>query len=399
MNFLHASEKQTGRFGLLFPDAGANGLFESFCPYRVCPMGAHIDHQHGKVLGMAIDRGVSILFSPSDDKTVTVASMNFEGIKSFSLSDVPDKQNDWADYIRGAALALLRHHGLQHGIYALIEGTLPIGGLSSSAAVIISFLNALCRANSITLSPSDMIKTALWSENNYVGISVGKLDQSCEILSKKNHLLYLDTLDDSYELILQNAKMKPYDITIFFSGVQRTLVGSKFNTRVGELRSAANTLKALAGIEYGDVTEAYMRDVERGIYDKYGYQLPEEWRKRAEHFYTESARVEKGAKLWREGDLEGFGRLIFESGHSSIYNYETGSDELIALYNIMLRTKGIYGGRFSGAGFKGCCMALSDPDEREQIKKTVTGEYLRIFPHLQNSFSVCFCHSADGVQF
>ena len=97
--------------------------------------------------------------------------------------------------------------------------------------------------------------------------------------------------------------------------------------------------------------------------------MPENWAKRAEHWYTEYFRVQKGAEAWARGDLETYGRLSFESGKSSIYNWETGSPELKTLYEIMTRTEGIYGGRFSGAGFKGCCMALIDPVYEEQIKK------------------------------
>ena len=107
--------------------------------------------------------------------------------------------------------------------------------------------------------------------------------------------------------------------------------------------------------------------------------------------------MEKGAEAWRRGDLETYGKLCFESGYSSIYNYETGSDELKTLYEIMQRTDGIYGGRFSGAGFKGCCMALIDPAYKESIERAVTEQYLKVFPELTGKYSVHFCHSADGV--
>ena len=107
--------------------------------------------------------------------------------------------------------------------------------------------------------------------------------------------------------------------------------------------------------------------------------------------------MEKGAEAWRRGDLEAYGKLSFESGHSSIYNWETGSDELKTLYEIMTHTDGIYGGRFSGAGFKGCCMALVDPAYRETIQQEVTNQYLKAFPELEGKYSVHFCHSADGV--
>ena len=126
--------------------------------------------------------------------------------------------------------------------------------------------------------------------------------------------------------------------------------------------------------------------------------LPELWRRRAEHYYSEFARAEKGAELWRKGDLEGYGQLVFESGKSSIYSYECGCDELKKLYEIMRNTDGIYGGRFSGAGFKGCCMALVDPEKVEDIKAKVTEEYLKAFPELEGRYSAYVCESADGVR-
>jgi len=79
------------------------------------------------------------------------------------------------------------------------------------------------------------------------------------------------------------------------------------------------------------------------VYEQYRDRLPETWRRRAEHWMTEYERVEQGAEAWRRGDIETYGRLSFESGHSSIYNWETGSPELKTLYEIMTHTDGIYG--------------------------------------------------------
>ncbi|MBE5928992.1 MAG: hypothetical protein E7267_06440 [Lachnospiraceae bacterium] len=180
-------------------------------------------------------------------------------------------------------------------------------------------------------------------------------------------MLYLDTKDDSYELIPASPNMKPYKIAIFFSGLEHNLASSKFNMRVDECRSAAYALKAFSGMEYGKYPDTYLRDVPYEIYLEYKDKLPENWAKRAEHWYTEFQRVQKGAEAWRQGDIEAYGKLSFESGYSSIYNYETGSPELKKLYEIMLDTEGIYGGCFSGAGFKGCCMALIDPAYEETI--------------------------------
>ena len=370
----------------------------AFCPYRVCPMGAHSDHQFGKITGLAIDKGIHIAYGPKMNGVVEMSSMQFPKRAQWHVAQVEEKPvGDWADYLRGATWALSRKYPLRVGICGVIEGTLPIGGLSSSAAVIIAFLSALCKLNNITLTPREMIDTALIAETDYVGVSVGKLDQSCEVFSKKDHPLYLDTKDDTYELIPTNPNMKPYEIAIFFSGVERTLAGSKFNMRVDECRSAAYALKAYAGMEYGKFKDTYLREVPYEVYLQHKDKLPVNFAKRAEHWFTEFQRVQAGAEAWRRGDIEEYGRLSFESGRSSIYNWETGSPELKSLYEIMLHTDGIYGGRFSGAGFKGCCMALIDPAFKESIQRNVTAEYLKAFPEHTEKFSVHFCHSADGV--
>ena len=370
----------------------------AFCPYRVCPIGAHSDANLGKITGLAIDKGIHLAYSPKQNGVVELCSLQFEKRAQFHVRDVPrHKCNDWADYLRGATLKLGERYPLTYGLSGVIEGTLPIGGLSSSAAVALVFLKALCKVNNIQPEPLELILTSMAAENDYVGVSSGKLDQSCEVYSKKDHLLYLDTKTDEYELIPTHPNMKPYRIAIFFSGIERSLAGSKFNMRIDEARSAAYALMAYAGLEYGKFNEANLRTVPREIYEQYKERLPETWRRRAEHWFTEFDRVERGAEAWRRGDLETYGRLSFESGHSSIVNWETGSPELKALYDIMCHTDGIYGGRFSGAGFKGCCMALIDPSFETSIKQQVTSEYLKAFPELEGKFSVHICQSADGL--
>lgn len=371
----------------------------AFTPYRICPIGAHTDHQLGKVTGFAIDKGLRIACMPTSDETVELTSLQFNTKVTFALNNVPEsRQGDWADYLRGATIALGQEHVLHTGMRGVIDGELPIGGLSSSAAVTITYLTALCRLNGIRLTEPDMIRTARSAENNYVGVACGKLDQSCEVYCRKDHLLYMDMLDDRFENIPAHPAMKPYGIAIFFSGVERTLAGSKYNMRVDECRSAAYALKAYAGMDYGKFNETNLRDVPPDVYRTYKDRLPESWMRRAEHWYSEMERVERGAEAWRRGNIEEFGRISFESGRSSIESWETGSPELKTLYGIMTRTDGIYGGRFSGAGFKGCCMALVDPSFMESIAETVTKEYLDVFPQLAEKFSVHYCSSADGVR-
>ena len=330
---------------------------------------------------------------------VEISSLQFPKRAQWHVSSTPsEKQGDWADHLRGATIALNSRYPLRTGLCAVLDGELPIGGLSSSAAVIITFLSALCCLNGVALSSKELIEISKEAENKYVGVSCGKLDQSCEVYCRKDNLLYMDMKDDSFELIPSSPAMKAFEIAIFFSGLERSLASSKFNMRVDECRSAAYALKAFSGMEYGKFEETNLRDVPYETYLAYKDKLPENWAKRAEHWYTEFKRVEAGAEAWRRGDIEEFGRLSFESGYSSIHNWETGSPELIKLYEIMTQTDGIYGGRFSGAGFKGCCMALIDPAYRDSILEKVEKDYLAAFPALKGKYSAHICHTANGVK-
>ena len=370
----------------------------AFCPQRVVPVGAHSDYGLGRSTGLALDKGIHLAYRPKKNGVVELVSVQFEKRAQWHIADIPEtRDGDWADYLRGATIGLKQKHKLTTGLCGVIEGSLPIGGLSSSAAVCIVFITALARVNDIHLTRQELIHIALFAERNYVGVNVGTNDQAVEVFSKKDQLVYTDTQDDSCELIPTSRNMKPYEIAIFFSGLERSLAGTNLNMRVDELRSAAYALKAYAGMEYGKYEETYSRQVPCEIFERFKDRLPDTWRRRAEHWYSEQKRVADAALAWKNGDIEEYGRLSFESGRSSIENWETGSPELKTLYDIMLRTDGIYGGRFSGAGFKGCCVALIDPAFRERVLEKVSAEYLKVFPGQKDKYKAFICHSADGV--
>lgn len=372
-------------------------VFHSFCPYRVCPLGAHVDHQKGLVTGFALDKGTAFDFIPSDDGSIEIYSENFEGKAEGNIFEVYERQFTWVDFIFGCISILRKQYELKKGLKGIVSGSLLGGGLSSSASVILTYLKAFAEINSITLTSPELINLAIQVERDYIGVNVGKLDQSCEVYCQKEHLLYLDTLTDSQNLIKIPENMETFEIAIIFSGMERKLAGSKYNMRVDECKAAAYAMKDFAHMEYGKFNDTFLRDIPSGIFNQYKDKLPKNWKKRAEHFYSENERVKKGIKAFQNGDLKEFGRLIFESGDSSIEKYETGSDELKELHKIMKRCDGIYGGRFSGAGFNGCSMAIINPEKKEAIRDFITKEYLKVFPELKDSFAIHFCKTADGI--
>ena len=220
-----------------------------FCPYRICPLGAHVDHQLGLVTGFALDKGITLEYDVTEDGSVKITSKNFDGKVEFNLSSLPERQSYWGDFAVGAALILSEKYTLSKGFEGVIEGTLPVGGLSSSAAVIITYLGVLARVNGITLTQSQIIQYAIRVEREFIGVNVGKLDQSCEVYCMKDELLYLDTLDNTTEFIPISPNMPPFKLAIIYSGVSRKLAGSAYNLRVDECKAAAYALKGYSGME------------------------------------------------------------------------------------------------------------------------------------------------------
>ena len=141
-----------------------------------------------------------------------------------------------------------------------------------------------------------------------------------------------------------------------------------------------------------------LRDIPVDVYEKYRDALPGRFRRRADHFFTEQDRVKKGAKFWAEGDLNAFGDLMFQSGESSIYQYESGCPELITMYEILRSCEGVYGARFSGAGYRGACIGLIDPKYKEAIKEKIDLEYTLKHPEYKDKYAVNFCKTADGAE-
>jgi len=409
--------------------------YHIFSPYRVCPLGAHVDHQHGLVTGFAINKGVDLWWTPSGspclggeypENHVHLESRTFEGTVDFDI-DAPSqvKEHHWGDYARGAKYALRKRFELKRGIEGVIQGSLPVGGLSSSAAVLIAYVMAFAKANEITLQPFEVVKIASEAEREYIGLNNGLLDQACIALSKKNQLLFLDCDSNEYRLIpfggiasqeiIQKSDSKfnknitntdssdktdlPFEIGIFFSGLTRSLVNSDYNLRVYECKTAAWNMLAYTDQPLKTFDKTFLRDIPKTTFEKTRIAMPARFARRAEHFYSEYRRVRQGVTAWETGNLKLFGKLSFDSCESSIHNYECGSPELIAIYEIMRQLPGVYGGRFSGAGFKGACIALVDPAYKEEIQKVLTEKYLEQFPEYEKTFQVFWVKPDDGARF
>lgn len=366
-------------------------------PYRICPIGAHIDHQEGPVLGMAIDAYTVLVFAPTEDGRVSLASENFPGEARFDLCDpgAGDTGPDWGRYARGAAWALReRLPERPRGIEGRLSGSLPGSGLSSSASALLAYLRSFASANDVDLAPSELVRLSRRAENDYVGLASGILDPASIAGARRGHLVAIDTKAERFEAVPLGPGAPGYRILVAFTGRTRALTGTRFNARVEECRAAAARLGELARV--GPVR--HLGDLDDRVFAEHLDALPGPLRRRARHFAGERARVLEGLARWRAGDLSGFGARMWESCRSSIENFETGSPELVRLQEILAGTPGVLGARFSGAGFGGCGVALVEEECADDARERALRAFGADFPSLARDARFFLARSEDGLR-
>ncbi len=371
-------------------------MYTTFTPYRLCLLGINYDFNKSNILGVTLDKGIHIAYATKLNGIIELISLQYPKRAQWHVLEPPvGIKEDWADPLRIAATELNKHYPLRIGISAVIDGELPIDGLSSSNTLIITFLSALAFANNIKLSLEELISIAKVSEKTNKIVTNTKLDSMIEIYSKKNKVIHIDTLDDSYELLDTNMK---YDIVIFFTGLNNDYDLNIYNIRTDELRTISYLIKGFNNDNYSTIKETNLRDIPYELFTKYKSKLPSTFIKRGEYWYSENNRVLDSIEYYKKGDLKSFGKLMTESGESSIKNWETGSEEIYDLFNIIKEQNGVYGVRFSGTGLKRCCIALTNPEHTKKIIDTVSKSYTNKYPKLKNKYSTHICHTADGVK-
>jgi galactokinase/galacturonokinase len=357
-------------------------------PYRICPLGAHVDHQGGDVLGRTVDTGTVLAFAPLKQPEVRLYSRHF-GQSCFSLTEEPDLQH-WARYAQAAAHVLARRYPLRHGLVGHVTGTLIGAGLSSSASVGLAYLMALAAVNGISLAADDFVELDRQLENDYLGLKNGILDPATIVHGCPGALLHIETLTGKVHAIADACPPGSVAWIVAYSGLSRQLVQSGYNSRVTECGEAASHL--VAGAQR-------LSDVPRALFDARSGTLPENLRRRAAHYFSEIERVQNGRQAWGAADMEMFGALMNASCESSIRQYESGSPVILDLQNIIISTPGVYGSRFSGGGFAGCVVALVRRDCAHDIAREISERYVAEHPELAAQAAVYVVEMDGGLRF
>jgi galactokinase/galacturonokinase len=350
-----------------------------FSPYRICPIGAHVDHQGGAVLGRTINLGTTLEYEPLHSSEVQLVSEQF-GEARFVIGSLD--RSHWARYAQAAARVLTPKRGMR----AHVSGSLIGAGLSSSASVGLAYLKALADVNEIELSRDQLVHLDFELEHGQLGLQNGLLDPLTIVHGKRDALLFMDTVTPSITPICDPPGSEAAWI-VAYSGVSRELTKSGFNVRVEECHQAARLLREGASI---------LSDVPGELFEEKKLTMPAPLRKRAEHFFGEVERVREGAKAWQDANLEWFGQLMNQSCESSIKNYESGSDILIELQELVMGTEGVYGSRFSGGGYGGCVVALAKRGMAEEACEEIAGGFRSRHPELPAK--VFIAETGDGLR-
>lgn len=332
---------------------------------RVNLIGEHTDYNGGWVLPTAIPQKTTIhLEKRSDQKVVATTDAHFQGAseeRSYILGE-ETPQGSWIDYLQGATHILQSSGHSLGGFFVKVSSNVPTGsGLSSSAALEISFLKALREMFQLPLTDVELALIGQRIENEFVGAKVGIMDQMACAFANFGEALFLDTKKMEFERI--QLPLDQMDLIVINSGLAHQHAGGDYNQRRSECEKACSLLKI------HDLRELEMKDMPRLSL------LPDVLGRRARHVVTENARVHEAVSALREGDMKKLGVLFYASHASMRDDYQISIPQIDALVEICREHPATFGARMTGGGFGGSIVAITEKDRGAEVAAAVCERY------------------------
>ena len=371
-------------FAELFGDSEGARFY--FSPGRVNLIGEHTDYNGGHVFPCALTLGTYGAARKREDNKIHFYSMNLDSfdVVEASLDDLTNKKEyNWANYPLGVVWAFKeKGHTITSGFDMVIWGNIPNGsGLSSSASLEVLTGVILTDLFEIKdLSMTDLALIGQYSENNFNGCNCGIMDQFAVAMGKKDHAIFLDTSDLSYEYapcVLDGAK-----IVITNSKVKHSLVDSAYNDRRNECAAALKALQSELDIQaLGDLTPEEFEAHKSLIKDEIQLQ-------RAKHAVYENQRTIDAVTALKAGDIESFGKLMNQSHISLRDDYDVSCEEIDILVDLAWKIPGVLGSRITGGGFGGCTVSIVKDESIDTFIETIGKTYLEKVGHEAEFYTV-----------
>ena len=372
MSNLISAEQVRADFAKVF---GVEADHTFFSPGRINLIGEHTDYNGGHVFPAAISLGTYGAARKRDDQLLRFFSGNFEekGIIEVPLENLHfEPEHNWTNYPKGVLYFLQEAgHTIDRGMDVYVYGNIPNGsGLSSSASLELLTGIIAEKLFDLNLERLDLVKIGKLTENEFIGVNSGIMDQFAIGMGADQRAIYLDTNTLEYDLV--PLDLKDNVVVIMNTNKRRELADSKYNERRAECEKAAEELNRKLSI-------ATLGELDEWSFDEYSYLIEDENRlKRARHAVLENQRTLQARAALQAGDLEKFGRLMNASHVSLEHDYEVTGLELDTLVHTAWEQEGVLGARMTGAGFGGCAIALVGKDTVESFKENVGRKYQEV---------------------
>ncbi|MEI8373481.1 MAG: galactokinase [Planctomycetota bacterium] len=350
-------------------------------PGRVNLIGEHTDYNDGFVLPLAIDRAVWIALRPRSDCRVKVYSIDYQEAREFDIANLKHEKAGWIEYLKGVAWCLQDAGMKLQGWEGVLAGDVPLGaGLSSSAALEMATARAFAAVSDIAWDAVAQAKLGQRSENKWIGVNCGIMDQLISSTGLAGHA----TLIDCRSLELQPAPLPAgVAVVVLDTATRRGLVDSAYNERRSQCESAAAFFQVKA-----------LRDVTMAMFDAKAGELDATTRRRARHVISEDDRTTRAVEAMRRGDIATLGRLMNESHASLRDDYDVSSDALNVMVEAAQAHEACYGARMTGAGFGGCAVAIVRMEAADDFVAATSSAYQA---KTGNKPAVYVCSATDGA--
>ncbi len=357
-------------------------------PGRINLIGEHTDYNDGLVMPAAIDKEIIFAVAPSYNHTSKIFALSFNEIFEVDVQNPqPVSDPPWANYLLGIVRQLVDLGHTLKPFTCVFGGNIPPGsGLSSSAALECGFAFALCELNAVQLSRTEIAKIGQWSEHNFVGVRCGIMDQFANMMGKENHLIQLDCQSLEYQYL--PIDLSAYSIVLFNSGVKHSLASTEYNTRRAECEEGVQILKEL------DPSIKTLRDVSLNLLDNNRSVFSDLVFNRCKYIVEEIARVQRASVDLLQGDLQSFGKRMYETHDGLSKLYKVSCDELDYLVSLVRNNPEILGARMMGGGFGGCTVNLIKNRAVKSTIEQVSSAYRKQFNIDIESYVV---HIANGT--
>ncbi len=345
-------------------------------PGRVNLIGEHTDYNGGFVFPAALTLATTVVARPRVDRKINLIATDLEKMVEADLDHLSAyKGLPWGSYQLGVADELQKAGYVLKGCDLMFEDKVPLGsGLSSSAAIEVATAIALVSlgddgyGRDKTVDKVQMALISQKAEHNFIGVKCGIMDQFASAMGKKDHAIFLDCRDLSFEWV--PLKLSGYSLVIGNTNKKRSLGEGKYNERRAECEAGLEILqKALP-------EATCLRDVTSADFGRHQGLIEDETiKKRVKHVVYEDQRVLDSVKALKEGNLDLFGKLMNQSHDSLRDLYEVTGKELDTMVDEARKAEGVLGSRMTGAGFGGCTVSLVKNEKVDDFISRVNRAY------------------------